>query len=307
MGPRRARAEDCARLNLDNLNSQPWPEDAVLALDAWRQGDVIEVGKRLMWIGVSGQDMLTGVTSDSAGDRVLASHDGCTTGYAVITTQTCDVIGAPPGSKQPWVQVSPICAITDSSQLSNIQRGWLLNHVLVTADLDLSGTNAVDLRYSFPVSKSVLLQQTRRSAFTSEADVLRLAERLAVKAGRASHHDLIGSSLAQALKAFVAAEIRAGTWQSPVEQFRVVISEGTRLHPRRVRLLVITKMAATSALTKAISGCVKTWKKQERKELEAAQIDVEPVEFRALHDIDVSDYRAAVHLPVEEVTRTYWF
>ena len=134
-----------------------------------------------------------------------------------------------------------------------------------------------------------------------------MAERLAVKAGRASHHDLIGSSLAQALKAFVAAEIRAGTWQSPVEQFRVVISEGTRLHPRRVRLLVITKMAATSALTKAISGCVKTWKKQERKELEAAQIDVEPVEFRALHDIDVSDYRAAVHLPVEEVTRTYWF
>jgi hypothetical protein len=294
-------------LSLDDLNSQPWPKEAVRALDAWQQGDVVEVGKRLMWIGVGGKDALTGVTSDADGDRVLASDDGGTTGYAVITTQTCDVIGAPPGSKQPWVQVSPICAVTDSSQLNNIRKGWLLNHVLVTADIGLSGTNAVDLRHSFPISKAVLLQQVRRSAFTNEADVLRLAERLAVKAGRASHHDLIGGSLAQALKAVVAAEIEAGTWQSPIEQFRVVITEGTRLQPRRVRLLVITKVTATSALTKAINTCVKAWKKRERKPLADAQIDVEEVEFRAIRDIDVPDYRAAVHLPVEEVTRTYWF
>lgn len=294
-------------MNLDDLNSQPWPKEAVRALDAWQQGDVVEVGKRLMWIGVSGRDALTGVTSHAVGDRVLASDDGCTTGYAVITTQTCDVIGAPPGSKQPWVQVSPICTVTDSSQLNNIRKGWLLNQVLVTADLGLGGTNAVDLRYSFPVSKSVLLQQARRSAFTNEADVLRLAERLAVKAGRASHHDLIGGSLSQALKTVISDEVTKGTWKSPIEQFRVVIAEGTRLQPRRVRLLVITKSQVTSALTRKINACVNAWKKRERKPLAAAQIDVEGVEFRTLSDLDVHDYRTAIHLPIEEVTRTYWF
>lgn len=294
-------------MSLDDLNSQPWPAEAVRALDAWQQGDVVEVGKRLMWIGVSGQDALTGVTCEAAGNRVLASDDGCTTGYAVITTQTCDVIGAPPGSKQPWVQVSPICVVNDSSQINNIQKGWLLNHVLVTADLGLSGTNAVDLRHSFPISKAVLLQQARRSAFTSEVDVLRFAERLAVKAGRASHHDLIGGSLSQALKTVISAEVAKGTWKSPIEQFRVIIAEGTRLQPRRLSLLVITRPPVTSALTKKVNACVKTWKKRERKPLAAAQIDVEGVEFRTLSDLDVHDYRTAVHLPIEEVTRTYWF
>lgn len=294
-------------MNLNDLNKQPWPKEAVAALDVWQQGDVVSVGPRVMWVGVTGEDALTGTSSDvTSGTMTLASEEGYTSGLAVITTQTCDVIGAPPGTKQPWVQVSPVCAV-DPSQLADVQRGWLLNHVLVTADLGLGDPHAVDLRHSFPVSKSVLLQQMRKSAFRDEVDVLNLAERLAVKAGRASHHDLIGGSLAQALKSLIKAEIEKGTWRSPIEQFRIIVAQGTRLQPRRIRLLVLTHVNATSPLTKKVNACVKAWKRSERKALAAAQIDVESVEFRTIDEVRVSDYRNAVYLPIEEVTRTYWF
>lgn len=294
-------------MNLNDLNNQPWPNDAVAALDVWQQGDVVSVGPRLMWVGVAGEDALTGTSSDvPSGTMTLASEEGYTSGLAVITTQTCDLIGAPPGAKQPWVQVSPVCAV-DPSQLADVQKGWLLNHALVTEDLGLGGPHAVDLRHSFPVSKSVLLQQTRKSAFRDEVDVLNLAERLAIKAGRASHHDLIGGSFAQALKSLVKAEIEKGTWRSPIEQFRVIIAQGTRLQPRRIRLLVLTHVNATSPLTRKVNACVKAWKRSERKALAAAQIDVESVEFRTIDEVRVSDYRSAVYLPIEEITRTYWF
>lgn len=296
--------------NLDGLNNLPWPREAVDDLDHWQQGDVIRVDGIIKWLGLGGYDALTGKTSKQPeGEMTLEGKVGHATDLAVITSQTCDVIGFGAGAKQPWVQVSPICEVTDANQLRNIRLGWLVNHALVTAkDLDLpDGSYAVDLRHSFPVSKSVLLQQARQPAFADEQDVLAMAERLAVKFGRASHHDLISGSLAGALRDYVKNEKANGKWRSPIEQFRVVILNGTRLHPRRIVLLVITKAPAAKTLTSGITKCVKAWQKRTGKELADARIDVESTEFRSIDELSVRDYRESVHLPIEEVTRTYWF
>lgn len=295
-------------MSLDDLNGQPWDQTTLDGLDKWQQGHIVETGSRLFWTAPGGRDVVTGTDGgDPASTRVLGSAAAHTTELSVITSQTCDVIGNGQGRKHPWVQVSPICEITDPNVIANVQNGRLLSQFLVTADLGREGTFAVDLRFTHPVSKAVLLDQTPRHAFVSEVDRCQFAERLAAKVGRASLHDLLAGSLAQALSNFVLEEQKLGEWDGLVEQFRVVIIEGTRLEPRRVRLLAVTENPPGSSLTKKIDKCVEGWKKANRQRLRSARIDVESTQVRSLENLDVRVYRDSAHLPVEAVTRRFWF
>lgn len=182
----------------------------------------------------------------------------------------------------------------------------MLAQFLVTADLGLEGTYAVDLRLSHPVSKAVLVGQQRRSAF-AEPDLSLLAERLAAKTGRASLHDVIGTSLARALGDLVKTGRKDGSWDpSCVEQFRVGITSGTRLQPRSFYLLAIAESDPAADLVKTISKCVGTWKRASRAVLRAEAIAVEAPKVRSVNSVSVPVYRATAHLPVPDLSHRLW-
>jgi len=294
-------------LNLDEFNAADWGEDALKALDKWQQGDIVETGKTLIWAGPGGTDVITGLDGAHPDqDRTLfAPRQDTGTGLAVITSQTCDVIGTGPGAKQPWVQVSPICQITNTSAIAEIQDRKRLNHFLVTG-LDSEGCHAVDLRLSMPISKAILIDQEPRRGFDESLAPL-FAEQLATKAGRVSFHDLLSFSLARALAALVEQEKNAGTWPGYVEQFRIGVKQGTPLRPLSFYLLAVTEVVATGDFEKKVRGCFSTWKKSERANLRVANIVPDDPKVRALEDLTIPTYRDTFHLAVPGFTTHFWF
>lgn len=295
-------------MTIDGLLATKWSEETCKTLDAWQQGDLIQIGANVPWIAPSGTDIITGEEGpQSQAGRSLITGVINDTGYAVITSQTCDVIGVGQGAKHPWVQVSPVCRIMDNGIAAEVQAGKLLSRFLVTADLGAGdGTFAVDLRINYPVSKALLLDQSPRPAF-ARTDLPRFAERLAVKAGRASFHDLISSSLVNALSTLVQTQRAAGTWQEVVEQFRIGIVDGTRLEPRSFYLLAVTDVEPEAGLIKKITKCVDAWKTKNRGVLRQAQINVETAKVRCLSQLPISTYRETAHLIVPSFTRRFWF
>src|SRR5206468_2164638 len=90
--------------------------------------------------------------------------------WAVITSQTCDVVASGPGGRHPTVQVSPLVNLdgADPNKITGIRRNMNVDSVLVP-DVPGGGTWAADLRISLPVSKAVLLQQSRIPGFLAAA------------------------------------------------------------------------------------------------------------------------------------------
>jgi len=296
-------------LNLEPFNALDWGDEARTALDGWRQGDLVETGKTLLWIGPGGSDPITSTAGgDPLADRVLViakQPEG--TGFSVITSQTCDVIGEGPGSTQPWVQVSPVCRIpdADTNLIAQIHDRRALNYFKVTG-MKLEGFYAADLRLSQPISKAVLLEQKPRRAFDETLAPV-FAEQLSMKAGRVSLHDLLSDSLARALGSMVASEVKAGTWPAYVEQFRIGISQGTALNPLAFYLLAVTEVDATADVTKKIERCFERWKKDSRAELRRANIVPGKVVVRDLAGLPIATYRNTFPLAIREVSSRFWY
>lgn len=200
------------------------------ALNAWRQGDLVQ-GIGMFWAGTMHPDPLTGLeAAPSPGqpwpvvpwDGIPAASAGAagdvpeaadwSSSWSIITSQTCDVVGAGPGGRHPIVQVSPLVDLTaaDPNKVTAVRRHMNVDLTPVSS-VPGGGIWAADLRISLPVSKAVLLEQQRTHGFATATEAHEFAERVAGKFRRAALHDELSVALVAGLERVVKQAKKAGT------------------------------------------------------------------------------------------------
>jgi hypothetical protein len=293
-------------LTIDDLLPDAWPDDAVAALDSWRQGHLIgcDVGA---WIAVAGGvDPVTGDDfSDRGNGMVGAVATVSDTGYFAVVSQTCDIGATGPGARHPFVEVCPVRdvgAAFTQEKIKQIRDGEIVEYVYLTSPPEHGKDWAVDLRAAVPLSKGALIAVGPVEGFASEDDELDLAARVAAKFERPTLHDYLSKNLIDSLDAFISKERKKSEdWCEDVEQLRLEV-EGNRLAPKRVRLVVVTDVDFNRFLNNKKNPLRDHWKSH-KKALKAAGIEQAPIAFRPVDKFAVKDYRSCIPLNIPALGR----
>ncbi|RZS91147.1 hypothetical protein EV189_0381 [Motilibacter rhizosphaerae] len=289
-------------LSVDDYG-RSWTDDEAALLGRWSQGDLLD-GPHLAWAEPSTDAYVAPVLVDTtaeAADRALrnwqVSRSDIPFRWAAITSQTCDIGAAPPGSRHPFVQVSPVISLEGWSEnsITTIKKHGRVDLVALTAPPS-PGDWAVDLRVSLPVTKEALLAGVPRPGFATENDALAFAERIAVKFYRPALH----SSLSEKLPDSLAAHMRSVRKQKPewwqkLDEIRVRVLDGTRLRPMRVQLIFVERVPLDAEEREVW----RSWAKAFGKEMAStAGSEMDPVLFQTLDELPSRLYVESV--PVRE-------
>lgn len=221
---------------LDAVTPQEWTREQRDLLERWRQGVLLPSCPPLLWAAPAGLDVVTGLqTAPGQAAQQWPSEAK----HAIMTSQTCDIMGAGPGARFACVQVSPVLEVVgvDDDRWRRLCAFEMEDRVGLSPP-GLSGRWLADLRLSFPLSKAVLLGCAPMRAFAGEAGELTFGEHLARRAGRPALHDFITGTIAPELDRTIAACKTGTAWWSRVCEVRVFI-DGSRLAPTTVTLHVL--------------------------------------------------------------------
>jgi hypothetical protein len=136
------------------------------------------------------------------------------------------------------------------------------------------------LRVSVPVSKAVLLRQTRIPGFTDPAAALQFAERVAGRYRRPALHDAITTGLVPRLRELVKQARNTGElWPDLIEKFRLLVTAGDRLRPTNVALIAVVLQDKLDAEDTRL---LRAWRLKEKTRLVKASgtITLGPIRFR---------------------------
>jgi len=252
-----------------------WSQHQTL-LARWKQGDLVH-DVPLTWLTAPGEDPVTGVVNDC--DEVRPAFDRSLRLTAIICSQTCDLGATPPGDSHPFVFLAPLVhessipATEDKKLARNGKIGYLVRTLppptpaardeLQEDEPRVDGTHEdteqsptrrparqeawfADLRLIFPASKALLLSREPSPGFADEAASLAFAETLALKFKRAALNEALSEALPQSLRKFVQDNGHRRQEFAKVEQVRLLILNGDRLHPDRATLYVLTDGVALS-------------------------------------------------------------
>ncbi|OII06953.1 hypothetical protein [Curtobacterium sp. MCBA15_008] len=211
-------------------------------LDAWRQGLLVPT-----WVGAY-VDLTDAESDDSQASEdphpfeAVQDLDDAQVPFVAVTSQTCDVVGAGPGARHPFVQVSPVRDLStwDPAKLQLVRSGEINDWILLTEPPVDGAIWAIDLRASWPFSKTALATTAPVVGFASADDEREIGARLARKYERPAFPDAITTTAARRLDAAVERGMKA-MWATDVVQLRLDVMKGTVLEPEEVRLLVVSE------------------------------------------------------------------
>jgi len=293
-------------LTIDDLLPDPWPHEAVAALDSWRQGHLVR-GDVGAWLATGGSvDPVTGVDfSGHANGLVGAVAAVGDTGYFAVISQTCDIGATGPGKRHPCVQICPVRDVGAAfarEKIRQIRDGEIVDYVYLTNPPEGGKIWAIDLRISVPLSKGTLIAGSPIEGFACEDDELDLAARVAAKFERPALHDYLSKDLVDSLDAFISKARRMSEdWCEDVEQLRLEV-EGNRLTPKRVRLVVVTDVDFSGVLNTKKNPLRDHWKSH-KKPLKAVGIEQALIAFRHIDKLGAKDYRNSVPLSIPSLGR----
>jgi hypothetical protein len=293
-----------ALADLDELR-QELPAALVAALEPWEQGMYVR-GVPLVWAGPDGPDPVfddpaTLVDADCA--LVSTDAEGGVFEHAVITSQTCDVVGTGTGATHPFVQVSPVRRLptnTAVDRLSRLERYEIVDEAPISKPPG-PGRWIADLRVSIPVSKAALASQKPVSAFAAGRDAVEFAKHVARKSRRPALPDVLSVDLPRSLGTWIKTDGSADTsWFESVEQVRLRIT-GDHLRPSEVALVVI----AAEKLTTEQCLPWRRWRASFSKVLikPPHSIQFEPVQFTTMDRMSARLYRDTVWVRLPELKR----
>lgn len=191
-------------MNLDD-HLLDFPKEVQDAAKEFRQGDVIKnpplayhtVGKYPLWA--------LSKNADADGSIGLVELDGPGFDYAVITTQTCDIVEEESRvPHKPWIQVSPVYELVDVDEKR-------VKSIEIFANPDLVRLNGptftdkvfvADLRLSLPLEKSLLVKRDPIHGFATEEDVIRFADHCAAYSNRPALPGLVHDYVIKHLKRY---------------------------------------------------------------------------------------------------------
>jgi hypothetical protein len=294
--------------NLEHLRR---PE-VVTSLDRWRQGDLVR-RVRVSWAVECGQaDPLCGLAADleadglwtvawvpGPADRLLGERLG------VIVSQTCDIGANGPGSRHPTIQVAPVVDLENipPRRAADVLVGKTTDMVALTGLSLPSGHWAADLRISLPVSKAVLLTQEPVRGFESESEEIAFSEKVSTKYSRPALHDHIANDLTASLNRLIRSQRGKGeVWMDRVEQVRVRVTDGTRLAPKAVELIVVTLDESLSPRERVP---LRNWRNEQARPLAKAAggCRLVPLRFVPLVELKAMDYRQSLQLALDELNQ----
>lgn len=236
-----------------------WSEHEA-SLARWKQGDLV-TDVPLTWLTMPGLDSITGLFNDKP--EIRPAFDRRLKITAIVCSQTCDLGATPPGDKHPFVLLAPLISLSEipGNSVRKLAAEGKIGYLFKTATpptpeqpVEPSGpddeapdkrvarpeTWFADLRLIFPASKALLLARDPQAGFTEEAESLRFGDTIALKFKRPALDEILSEALPQALRKFVQDNGSRGQAFAKVEQVRLLILAGGRLHPGRAHLYVLT-------------------------------------------------------------------
>jgi hypothetical protein len=289
-------------LALDDLLPDPWPPDIGAALDYWRQGHLIaaEAG---VWLAPAGvDDLVTGDSAPGTPGYLRARSDVFgDTGYMAIVSQTCDIAVGGPGQRHPFVQACPVRNIAEFpvEKIEQIKAGMVVEYMLLSQPPVAEAVWAVDLRISVPLSKAVLAAAQPVEGFATEHDEILLGQRIADKFERPAVHDALTGPVFTSLRRLISASKKNQMWCDDIEQIRLDIMEGTRLQPKRVRLIIYTDAKTVEVDKRPL----RIWWGSQKKTLKQAGIEQSALRFRFVDDCKLKEYRDSIPISVPSLER----
>lgn len=222
-------------------------------------------------------------------------------GWAIVTSQTCDIGSTGPGARHPVVQVSPVVSMTGTNpqRLADAKRGTVTELVHLP-NFPAAGDWFVDLRISIPVGKGVLMEREPIPGFATDAEANQFSERVALKFRRAALHDAIHEVLRPSLCRAVADGVEAGhSWPDDIEQFRVLVRKGDRLKPENVAVVAVCYQKLSTFDRVAL----RTWRmsimRTFKRSADGCQLGA--VMFTTVDTMNVRDYRDSLFMSVPEL------
>lgn len=286
----------------DGVLPTTWDADIAASLDTWKQGDLVS-GCPMFWAGPAGRDRVIG-TPGAPAPGVGAPWDVIelpvdSGGFAIITSQTCDIAATGPGARHAFVDVSPVFEVALSENEWDAIESFQKIDCVALTNPPLDGKWICDLRISFPVSKGLLVEQGRLDWWTGERDRLNFSHAVAFKKLRPAVHDSIPGPFTASLEEHLRTGPRAKPeWKDHVEQVRVRL-DGDRLHPRSVGLVVVEEVQ----LSEEQRNLWRAWDKQAKKILARDNIGYLPTLFMGINDISARTYRESIHLRLTPLAR----
>jgi hypothetical protein len=281
----------------------PFDDDAFPELDQWQQGSLIG-GSTLAWAGPKGQDS---ITSQEYENDWEFRNTGIGDGWSVVTSQTCDISPAGPGSQQPFVQVSPLFDMNQlpfdreekrKSFITSVKR-WDVTYLAPVPSVPGGEGKewAADLRISIPVSKGLLIAKTPHLGYPEEDDQLILAQHLAGRVSRPALHDSI-VEIARVINDDIRQIPSTGerSWYEDVEQIRLEL-RGSRLHPTWVKVHIIS----TRRLTVKEKFRWRTLRKRMEQRIAGSHLQLAAFGWDRLGNVSVEKYRSWAPLHVSEL------
>ena len=279
---------------VDHFMPAVWEEKVADALNPWRQGDAF-ADLAMFWAGPEGEDPVTGAPPGEDGDWELVYDHTARAEYGVIRSQTCDIGASGPGRRHPFVDVSPVLNASHLNNGEQMQiRNYAVPYLVMLTQPPADGFWVADLRVSLPISKALLVKQTRLEVFSNEDDRLDFGEMLAAKYRRPALHDAVSEGLTAALKQFAAEPGGPPGWADSVEQVRIML-KGDRLAPLSAVLLFTTLLPIDAAT----SAHIRTCRTRSAKALKKGGIRLDSFQIQTEDKIPASIYRSSVPLRVE--------
>lgn len=225
--------------------------------------------------------------------------------YGMITTQTCDLVEEDSSKPRwPWIQLVPVYDMAmdlNSGQKGDLKKGKGRYHQLHIPALE-PGFYVADLRLSLPVEKGWLAKQERIDGFSTEELRQRVADRLALLAGRpafaGSFVSTIQGPLISEFKTLKTKNREAfDRLDDAVAEVGVKLDK--RLDPSNVQVVVI----CNTQLTKDQLDWWNSWHDACRQKAAEVGIALQALDFKLLDSsYSAAEYRQLTLLPLVNIS-----
>ncbi len=253
-----------------------WPKEVIDALDDLRQGDVIPWPVDTAYVTTDenvlygGQD---GEIAPSTGAQFAVALEPSPE-LAVITSQTCDIDEQGLPRRKPWIQYAPLVKASDAPR-----RGlstWPLDGPELPA-----GEWYVDLRIEGCAEKNVLVGLKPIRGFSSEEKADAFGHHLGHLRARPALANRLVETVTEHLRQYrkAATKGQRNAMMREVVEVRLDITDGSRMKPHAVRLVVLHQAKPTDAMREWFEE----WYDAARPD--AAAVDIE---LHAVHHVDAS-------------------
>jgi hypothetical protein len=226
----------------DSRINPDWPKEVIDALGDLRQGDVIPWPADTAYI-TTDEHVLYGETP--AGDELPTGAQFAIAldpapQLAVITSQTCDIDEQGLPRRKPWIQYAPMFRTIDAP------RRGLYTWPLGGEQLP-DGEWYADLRIEGSAEKNVLVGVEPIRGFSTEADADAFGRHLGHLRSRPALANHLVETITEHLRQFRkdTTEGKRKRFRREVVEVRLDITDGSRMEPHAVRIVVLHKGDAT--------------------------------------------------------------